>query len=187
MDSGCCKYGAGEYREFFEELSNLFLLYSRTLAWYGSTPDKSKSSRFEIAQGNTLGQRDDDGELIRGPAGVQLPEIPGPWTYLLGFFNLSGQCTQSGMGLAPLSWQELKAFREENELDITLWERELLKKMSEAYCAEYSRASDPHRPSPYTPDVVDEEIDHIGNALRMMEQLHMRGSKTNEFTTQTKR
>lgn len=118
-------------------------------------------------------ERDEDGSAIVGPAEVHLPEIPSAWTNLLGFFYLSGQATQTGMGLAPLSWQELKAFREENELDITLWERELLKKMSEAYCAEYSRASDPKRPAPYKPEVEEDEVDHIGKAMHFMEQMKL--------------
>lgn len=102
-----------------------------------------------------------------------MPDIPGPWTYLLGFFNLSGQAVQSGMGLTPLTWVELKAFREENELDITLWERELLKKMSEAYCAEAHRATDPKRPAPYVPEEEPEEVDNIAKAMRFMEQTRL--------------
>jgi len=126
-----------------------------------------------MAQGKHLGQRNEDGERIESPAGVHLPEIPGPWTCLLGFFSLSGQASQTGMGLVPLTWTELRAFREENELDITLWERELLKKMSEAYCAEYSRAGDPKRPAPYTPEVEENEVDKIGKAIGFMEQMRL--------------
>lgn len=116
-------------------------------------------------------QRDDDGEVIQGPTEIHLPDIPSAFGYLLGYFYLSGQATQTGMGLVPLSWQEIKAFREENELEITLWERELLKKMSEAYCTEYSRASDPKRPAPYAPEQDPEEVDGIAVAMRIREQM----------------
>lgn len=77
------------------------------------------------------------------------------------------------MGLIPLTWQEIQAFIEVNELDLTLWERELLKKMSEAYCAEYSRASDPQRPAPYVAEKEEDEIDHIALALRFREQMQL--------------
>lgn len=77
------------------------------------------------------------------------------------------------MGLVPLSWQEIRAFRQENNLNITLFERELLKKMSEAYCAESARATDPKRPAPYAPEVEEDEVDHIGTAIRMREQMQL--------------
>lgn len=148
-------------------------MYARTLAWYGATPEKSKHSRLEQIKGNHLQERNEDGSAVINQVDIQLPPIPEELGYLLGFFIASGQATSSGMGLVPLSWQELKAFREENELDITLFERELLKKMSEAYCAEYHAASDPRRPAPYTPEVEEDEIDHIGRALGFMEQLKL--------------
>jgi hypothetical protein len=126
-----------------------------------------------MAQGKHLGQRDEDGNLIEIATEIQLPEIPGPWSHLLAIFSLSGQALQSGMGLTPLSWLEIKAFIDVNEIDITLWERELLKRMSEAYCAEYSRASDPKRPAPYTPEVEENEVDHVGKAIGFMEQMKL--------------
>lgn len=131
-----------------------------------------------MAQGTHLGQRDEEGNAIIIPTEIQLPEIPGPWSPLLGIFALSGQAMQSGMGLVPLDWKELRAFRKENKLDLTLWERELLKKMSEAYCGEYSRASDPHRPCPYVVEKEEDEIDHIATAMRFREQMMLlRGNK----------
>jgi hypothetical protein len=148
-------------------------LYARQLAFLGATPEKSKYSRFEMAQGNHLGQRDEDGNLIEIATEIQLPEIPGPWSHLLAIFSLSGQALQSGMGLTPLSWLEIKAFIDVNELDITLWERELLKRMSEAYCAEYHKASDPKRPAPYTPEVEENEVDQIALGLQFIEQLKL--------------
>lgn len=77
------------------------------------------------------------------------------------------------MGLVPLDWVDLRAFRKENKLNLTLWEREMLRKMSEAYCSEYHAASDPKRPAPYKPDLEEEEIDHVGRALGFMEQLRL--------------
>lgn len=88
---------------------------------------------------------------------VNLPEIDPAYDYMKRLFFLSGQAISTGMGLCPLSWQELRAFRLENKLDITAWEIELIKKMSDAYCAEYSRASEPTRQAPYQPAILDEE------------------------------
>jgi hypothetical protein len=125
-----------------------------------------------------LGERDDEGNLIKAPAEVELPDIPAQWTSLLGLFFLSGQATQTGMGLAPLSWQEIKAFIEVNELDLMLYEKELLKKMSEAYCAESHKATDPQRPAPYKEEKEENEIDKIAAAIKMREQMQLlRGNR----------
>jgi hypothetical protein len=143
------------------------------LAWLGCTPDKSRHSRLEQIRGNAVRERGEDGSAIVGSAEVHLPEIPMAFENLLTFFISSGQATQTGMGLTSLSWAEIKAWREENELDVTLFERDLLKKMSEAYCAEYVKASDPKRPAPYTPEIKEDEIDHVGKAMQMLEQMRL--------------
>jgi hypothetical protein len=48
----------------------------------------------------------------------------------------------------------------------------MLKKMSEAYCAEASRATDPKRPAPYAPQKEDEEVDKIALAMKMRDALN---------------
>jgi hypothetical protein len=132
-----------------------------------------KQSRLEQIQGTALRERDEDGSAIVGPAEVNLPEIDPAFSHLLAHFNSAGQAMNTGMGLCPLTWQEIRAWRQENMVEVTLWEREMLRKMSEAYCAEYSRASDPKRPAPYTPEVEEEAVDHIGKALGFMEQMRL--------------
>jgi hypothetical protein len=81
--------------------------------------------------------------------------------------------TSTGMGLTALSWQELRAFRQENKLNLTLWERATLKKMSEAYAYEYCKASDPSRQPPYKQErtVFNEEEHNIKKAMKMMDVL----------------
>jgi hypothetical protein len=143
------------------------------LAWLGASAGNSKHSRLEQIQGNVLKERDEDGSAIACPAEVHLPEVPKAFANLLDFFFASGQAMQSGMGLHGLTWQEIRAFREENELDMTLYEREILKKMSDAYCSEYVKASDPKRPAPYTPEVEENEVDQIALGLQFIEQLKL--------------
>lgn len=121
--------------------------------------------------GNQLRERDEDGSMLPAISEIHLPPVSSAYEYLISLFSLSGQASSTGYGLSALSWLELKAFIEVNQLELTLYEVEILKKMSEAYCAEYHAASDPKRPAPYKPEVEEEEIDHIGNALRMREQV----------------
>lgn len=143
------------------------------MAFYGATPEKQKSSRWEQIQNKQLRQREEDGSAVLAQTEIHLPEVPSPWTSLVGLFSLSGQVSQTGMGLCPLSWAEIQAFIEVNELDLTLYEKELIKKMSEAYCSEHHAASDPKRPAPYKPEVEEDEVDNIGKALGFMEQLRL--------------
>jgi len=99
-----------------------------------------------------------------------MPEIDPSVNHLVELFYLSGMATSTGMGLVPLSWQELRAFRLENKLDLLLWEREALQRMSASYCREYALSSDPQRPAPYVPqNQQDEEEANIKAAMRMLQ------------------
>lgn len=99
------------------------------------------------------------------PLEIELPEIPEYFIHLRELFFMMGQILQTGMGIVPITWVELKAFIDVKELDLTLWERGMLKKMSEAYCNEYAQASSPMRPAPYK--VVKEAEEEDGVAIGM--------------------
>lgn len=108
---------------------------------------------------------DDSDESIYVPPEIQLP--PTGVDYLVGHFFSSGQCLQTGQGLVPLSYQEIKAYDELTDAELLTWEVRILKKMSDAYCSEYSRASDPNRPAPYRKEVNPEEVDQVAKAIRI--------------------
>ena len=110
---------------------------------------------------------EDSGSAMIVPLDVELPEIPEAFSHLRELFVLLGQAMQTGMGLIPVPWTELKAFIEVNELDLTLWERGMLKKMSDAYCNEYSHASDLYRPAPYKVQKDVEEEDGIAIGMQI--------------------
>jgi hypothetical protein len=125
-----------------------------------------------------LGERDEDGNLIKAHTEIQLPPVPRCFEYLLSFFFLSGQCIQTGMGISPLTWVEIESYIRVNELEVLLWEKELLKKMSEAYCAESHKATDPKRPAPYKEEKDEEEIDKMAASVKMWEQMQLlRGNR----------
>lgn len=158
-------------------------MFCRQLAWLGATPDKAKQSRLEmINAGISLAQQPTDSNLledqpvvIRVPSEVSLPEVSPVVSHLKELFFHYGQCMQSGQGLLPITWQELEAFIRLNQYDMMLWEIRILKRMSDAYCSEYSRAGDPNRPAPYMPDKEEDEeqtvSDLIGKAARMREMM----------------
>lgn len=101
---------------------------------------------------------------------------------MLGLFFDSGQAISTGMGLVPISWVEMDAWIRVNSLELTLWEIETIKKMSEAYCRENALAVDPQRPAPYkvvTEDLSEDEQYQraIANAIRMRDALRRGGKK----------
>lgn len=98
-----------------------------------------------------------------------MPEIIPAFDYLKGLFFDMGQASASGMGMIPIDWDKLRSWRLENHLYLTIWEKETLIKMSEAYCAEYSRATDPLRPQPYQPH-IEEELDEANQVEIGMRQ-----------------
>lgn len=103
-----------------------------------------------------------------------MPDIPQEFGYLLALFFDSGQAMSTGMGLTPLNWQEIESWINVNNLELSLWEIETIKKMSEAYCAEYSRASDPMRQAPYQIEQKIEEVEDDEEKLAMLEEQAMR-------------
>lgn len=98
-------------------------------------------------------------EVYKAPTEIHLPDIPSAFGNLLEFFYGAGQYSNTGMGIISLTWNDIKNYREENDIEMMLWERDAVRRMSSAYCAEYYEAKDPKRPCPYKPvqDELDEE------------------------------
>lgn len=139
------------------------------MAWYGATPTEQKLSRLEALK---------SGEDYTALVDMTMPPINEAFNYLLGLFFDSGQALATGQGLIPLTWQEIESWINVNRLELTLWEIETIKKMSEAYCAEYSRATDPQRPAPYSPEKEEDEIDEeteLRKALQWMKTIRSMG------------
>jgi hypothetical protein len=92
---------------------------------------------------------------------VPLPDIT-DFEYILVLLESAGTILQTGMGIAPLTWQELEAWERNysKELEcweLNFWELNTIKDMSYAYCAELGQATDKDRQSPYVPVVIDRE------------------------------
>lgn len=90
---------------------------------------------------------------------IPYPELPKGAEYLVSLLHSAGTATQTGMGLIPLSWQEIQAWVVCSGLEdsVTPWELGVVRRLSEAYSSEYAQAQAPRRPMPYQP--VVEEID----------------------------
>lgn len=78
--------------------------------------------------------------------------------YIIHWWHEAGTVSQGGMGISPLSWQEIRAWRLENELSLSLWEVNAIRMLSSEYCSEYHAASAKDREPPYQ-EIIEEEFD----------------------------
>jgi hypothetical protein len=119
----------------------------RQLAWLRATPEGQEKSRWT--------------QYVEQDVEVPLPNIEG-WEYLVSLLDNAGTILQTGMGVAPLTWQELESWKNVYSQELvcwkfSFWELSTMKDMSYAYCAELGQASDKNRPQPYSPTVIDRE------------------------------
>jgi len=63
--------------------------------------------------------------------------------YLVEYFYDLGQSQSTGNGFAPVSWQEVKAWRDLRGIYFEYWELKLLRDMSCAYVVMYAQAQNP--------------------------------------------
>lgn len=84
------------------------------------------------------------------------------------------------MGTIPLSWTEIRNWKECTDTELTTWELITIKTLSDAYTGEYNQASAKTRPAPYSE--VDEDVaanrTTVANKLKNALQSRMRGIKT---------
>lgn len=89
--------------------------------------------------------------------------------YVASLFDEMGGLVQSGMGIAPMSWQEIQAWSSLTGLELDPWEVITLKELSKEYCAMINECDDKNVFAPYTPEVVDAGFSkHVFAVLRSM-------------------
>lgn len=99
--------------------------------------------------------------------GLALPDLSeSKAEHVVGLLFECGLMSSNGMGPVPLSWQEIEAFLRVTEKDyLPLWEKQMIKSLSEAYVSEYVRASEHGRPDPFVqaPEKIDREA--VSNSI----------------------
>lgn len=131
------------------------ILYVRQLAWLGAVPDppkrkiSDKPKKEEERKSRWDRIRDDD----RTP---ELPEISAAG-YLVQYLFDIGPTLAGGMGDAPLTHSEVRAFMENTGISLQPWEAQALRTLSRAYVAESSRATDPACPPPFGETAISSE------------------------------
>jgi len=83
------------------------------------------------------------------PSKVMYPPTDG-LEVVIGHFHEVGRVGYSGMGVTPLTWQEIDSWASTTSLQLPVWERLAIHEMSMAYVGEYNQASDPNREAPFS-------------------------------------
>lgn len=108
----------------------------RQLAWLHAVPEGSKKSRMTVCR-----EIDPDHDYLR------MPSVDGA-EYLIGLLHEAGLMSSSGMSAVPLSWQEIESWLRMTGNELELWERLLIRELSEIYVGELHQATDKNRPQP---------------------------------------
>jgi hypothetical protein len=111
-------------------------------------PEKSDQSRFE--------KFEEEGKAIAWPE-LQC-------SYLADLLFEIGPCLQGGMGLVPLTWQEIAAWQEASGVRLSMWEANALRKASKAYAHQVSVSDKPNCPAPGK--AVEQDPDKLAKHIR---------------------
>lgn len=96
------------------------------------------------------------------------PQFPSVEHYenLLEHLSEVGPVATTGMGIAPISFQEIEAWQRCTEVQLSGWEASTLRDLSVTYVEQYNRSESPNCPEPY-----QREIDREAVASSMHEQM----------------
>lgn len=128
------------------------------MAWLHAVPTGSKKSRLTSFK-----------ELDADSSFLQFPDIDGA-EYLIALLQEAGLMQTNGMGVTPLSWQEIDCWLRTTELNLSVWEKLVIREMSEAYVSELNSASAREAVSPYVA-TAPEEIDRPAVANKLLSVL----------------
>jgi len=79
---------------------------------------------------------------------AELPEVDGA-EYILAYLMEVGPVSHGGMGMAPISYQEIQAWSTLTGTNLSPWDSLMLRQLSRAYVNQYNESKDPHSQAPY--------------------------------------
>ena len=121
------------------------------MAWLSATPEKEEVSRAESFERT-------------GSPFLKLPDV-GSSYYVVKYWQDCGSVGYGSSGIVPLSWTEIRNWREENDLEIDYRERKMIREMSKAYVSEFYAAKNPDRPAPYSIEIVELDRKDVSNKI----------------------
>ena len=128
----------------------------RHMAWLHAVPEGSKNSRLKSFK-----------DFDENSSFLKLPNIEGA-EYLVALLSEVGFVQHTGMGATSIPWTEIDSWLRCTQLNLSVWEKLVLKEMSEVYASQLITSTDKNHPAPYIPEVDDteERRTHVANKLR---------------------
>lgn len=127
----------------------------RQLAWLYSVPqlppkviEAAEKNKQKIVP-NTLSRFD---EMKAGKVSPPMPPNPSPH-FILWFTEL-GMVEATGMGSAPLSWQEIRAWQDNVGVRLSPWQARMMRSLSIAYLAQKGKSELTTDPAPWSGKVM---------------------------------
>lgn len=141
------------------------------MAWLSATPEKEEVSRAEAF------------ERVGSPF-LKLPDV-GSSYYVVKYWQDCGSVGYGSSGIVPLSWTEIRNWREENDLEIDYRERKMIREMSKAYVSEFYASKDPNRPAPYSIGIVELDRPAVSSKIANVLSGFKRNTQTdNSYTVE---
>jgi hypothetical protein len=126
----------------------------RQRAWLNTSPERGKNDRSTARRRSRLEQmradRKDEGYV------PELPNVDGA-AYLVAYLWDIGPTMVAGMGLGPLTHEEIRAWQSNTGVWLQPWETRILRQLSMDYIVEMRDAEKPSCPAPWngTPSPAD--------------------------------
>lgn len=96
---------------------------------------------------------------------IKMPEVVCGEHLIKHLFEI-GPTMQAGLGGAPISFQEIKAWQEVTKINLNGWEARILKRLSNDYLIESQKARDSDYPAPYMPEENQPSKAEIASSMK---------------------
>ena len=155
--------------KFFERLYDELSLYVRQRAWLSTAPEKPPHDKSNTPQHSRIERlRTDHKDVDYEP---DMPQIDAP--HIIGYLYEIGPTMSTGMGLTPISFEEILAWQSLTGIELDPWETRILRRLSYDYLSESHKAEKADYPAPWQPaDLTQETRDAISkkvqNSLRSL-------------------
>lgn len=135
------------------------------MAWLNARPKPpAGSKRAKAADARPVLTRLE--QLKKSGVAPEMP--PNPMPHIITRLVEIGLSEPAGMGIAPISWPTIIAWRGSTGVALDPWEARLLRQLSIAYVAEGQRAESETAPPPWRREVTKREIETDETRLRML-------------------
>lgn len=141
-------------RRFFAEINESLSLYAKHLAWLNVTPEGEKKSRREELSGS----QESSPFLI-------LPDVEEA-SYIVDMWHECGTCGQGMSGPVPLTWSEIKAWKDLSGINISHYELSSIRKLSIEYVGFYFEAQAKDCPAPHAIQIEQLDRTAVSNRIK---------------------